>query len=68
MNIFLEQLKSKDTEDVEANAEILAEIIKGFAVSFNLDLSKIIELISDKDGSLNMEQVRTMLYKMSIQE
>ena len=45
VGLFLDQLKSTDEVDVECNAEILAEIIKSFAVTFSLDVAEIIEII-----------------------
>jgi len=47
--------------DVECNAEILAEIIKSFAVTFSLEISDIAEIISQQKGALNMEEIRVEL-------
>jgi len=61
VDIFLNQLESKEEVDVECNAEILAEIIKSFAVTFSLDISDIVEMISKQKGPLNMEEIRVQL-------
>ena len=63
--MFLDQLKSTESDDVEANAEILAEIIKSFAVTFSLEIPEIIDIISSKGGALNMEDIRSMLLEKS---
>lgn len=58
---FLGQLDSTNDQDVECNAEILAEIIKSFAVTFSLEISDIVKIIEESGGPLNMENIRTML-------
>lgn len=61
VDLFLDQLQSKEEMDVECNAEILAEIIKSFAVTFSLEISEIVEMISNQKGALNMEEIRMQL-------
>ena len=63
VNTFLGQLESKEDKDVECNAEILAEIIKSFAVTFSLDISEIVKIISKTKGKLNMNNIRAELFK-----
>ena len=63
MGLFLEQLGSTEEQDVECNAEILAEIIKSFAVTFSLDVSDIVGIIAKTKGKLNMESIRSELFK-----
>lgn len=58
MDQFLEQLKSKREEDVEINAHILAEIMKSFSITFDVDNQKIANLISSEDGTVNIEEMR----------
>lgn len=58
---FLGQLVSTEDQDVECNAEILAEIIKSFAVTFSLEISDIVQIIEESGGPLNMEDIRTLL-------
>lgn len=55
---FLEQLKSKRNEDIEINAHILAEIMKSFSITFDVDTEKISNLITEEDGHLNIEEMR----------
>lgn len=55
---FLEQLKSKRDEDIEVNAHILAEIMKSFSITFDVDTGKIANLISEEDGNVNIEEMR----------
>jgi hypothetical protein len=55
---FLEQLKSKRDEDIEINAHILAEIMKSFSITFDVDTEKISNLISEEEGQLNIEDMR----------
>lgn len=61
VGIFLEQLDSKEDKDIECNAEILAEIIKSFAVTFSLEISDIVQIIEESGGPLNMEEIRSKL-------
>ena len=65
VDIFLGQLKSTDETDVECNAEILAEIIKSFAVTFSLEISQIVEIVEKSGGSLNMEEIRSKLMNLA---
>lgn len=58
MDGFLEQLKSKRDEDIEINAHILAEIMKSFSITFDVDTEKISNLISEEEGQLNIEDMR----------
>jgi hypothetical protein len=46
---------------VECNAEILAEIIKSFAMTFSVDIENIVEIIQKTEGALNMENIRAQL-------
>lgn len=55
---FLEQLKSKRDEDIEVNAHILAEIMKSFSITFDVDTERIANLISEEGGSVNIEEMR----------
>lgn len=62
---FLGQLESTEPGDVECNAEILAEIIKSFAVTFSVDIDDIVGIIQKTEGPLNMEAIRTQLLQKS---
>lgn len=46
---------------MECNAEILAEIIKSFAMTFSVDIENIVEIIQKTEGALNMENIRAQL-------
>lgn len=61
VDIFLTQLESTEDKDIECNAEILAEIIKSFAVTFSLEISDIVTIIEESGGPLNMEEIRSKL-------
>ena len=61
MGLFLDQLKSKEQGDVECNAEILAEIIKSFASTYDVSVDDIVDMVQKTDGPLNMEDIRTQL-------
>lgn len=58
METFLDQLKSRREEDIEVNAHILAEIMKSFSITFDVDTEKIANLISEEPGSVNIEEMR----------
>lgn len=58
---FIEQLKSKQESDVETNAQILAEIIKNFSLTFGASNEDILEVIKRQDGNLNVEDIRREL-------
>lgn len=58
---FLSQLESTQQGDVECNAEILAEIIKSFAMTFNVEIDDIVDIIQKTEGPLNMENIRAQL-------
>jgi len=62
---FLSQLESKESGDVECNAEILAEILKSFAMTFSVDIEDIVEIIQKTEGALNMETIRAQLHHKS---
>ena len=65
LDVFLEQLKSQNDQDVECNAEILAEIIKSFAVTFSLEIQDIVKLINQHgENDLNMEDIRVKLFNL----
>jgi hypothetical protein len=55
---FLNQLESTEQGDIECNAEILAEIIKSFAMTFQVDIEDIVEIIQKTEGPLNVENIR----------
>lgn len=61
----MDQLESTEPGDVECNAEILAEIIKSFAVTFSVDIDDIVNIIQKTEGPLNMEAIRTQLLQKS---
>lgn len=58
MDNFLDQLKSKREEDLEINAHVLAEIMKSFSVTFDVDNEKIANLIAEENGEINIEDMR----------
>jgi hypothetical protein len=60
---FMRQLKSRDPEDVKSNAEILAEILKSFSISFNVDVEQILEIMNEqRGGRVNLQQIRNTLF------
>lgn len=62
---FKYRLKSKKPQDVKANAEILAEILKNFSFSFGLDVEEILKVMEgEKDGEVNLQSVRNKLFKL----
>lgn len=62
MRIFKNQLKSKKPEDVKANAELLAEILKNFSFSFNVGIEEIVQMVKKEKGSINLQNVRNTLF------
>lgn len=62
---FLSQLESTEQGDVECNAEILAEIIKSFAVTFSVEIDDIVDIIQSTKGPLNIEVIRAQLLAKS---
>lgn len=59
---FMQQLRSRDPEDIRANAELLTEIIKSFSLSFNVDVKHIMDQLASQRGMLNMAKVRSRLF------
>lgn len=60
---FLDQLNSKSEPDVEVNAQILADLIRSFSLTFGVDTEEIALLISQSktDNGINLEEVRRKL-------
>jgi len=61
VDTFLQQLKSSKEEDVEVNAQVLAEIMKNFSTTFGVGTDKISNLVSQEDSSINVEELRKKL-------
>lgn len=59
IEMFLHQLSSEAPNDVNANAEILSEIVDNLALTFNLSTDNIVEIIKDCEGKVNVENVRS---------
>lgn len=59
----MDQLKSKQPEHVKSNAGILADILKSFSISFNVEIDEILEIMSKQKGSINLQKVRNQLFK-----
>lgn len=65
VNGFLEQLKSRTEEDIEVNAQILAEIMKSFSLTFGVGSEKIASLISEEEGGINVEEIRKKILSIA---
>lgn len=59
---FMEQLRSRDPEDIRANAMLLSEIIKSFSISFDVDVKDIIGQLSKQRGLVNIGKMRNNLF------
>jgi len=60
---FMVQLNSRDPEDIKSNAEILAEILKSFSISFNVDVEHILEIMNnERGGKVNLQKIRNTLF------
>lgn len=57
------QLGSKKKEDIVSNAKLLAEILKNFSFSFNIDVYEILELVKEEKGPVNLQVIRNKLFK-----
>lgn len=60
---FLDQLKSKNDEDIESNAHVLADIMKSFSLTFGVGPEKIANIIAEEDGGINVEEMRKKILK-----
>ena len=60
---FLQRLKSRDPEDIRDNAEILAQILKSFSMSFGVDIEEIIRIMDKQRGAVNLQRVRNKLFE-----
>lgn len=61
IEMFLHQLSSELMADVQANSEILSEIVDNFALTFNLNTDDVVEVIKSFNGPINIEKVRSIL-------
>lgn len=55
---FISQLRSKNQSDVEANAHVLAEIVRSFSLTFGVGPDTIASMISQEEGGVNIEEIR----------
>lgn len=57
---FMKDLNSKDPQCVKDNARVLCELLKSFAVSFNMEVEDILEISTKKmkRGGLSLKQIR----------
>lgn len=58
---FLGHLESKKEDDVQSNAQILAEIIKNFSLTFSVSHQDIMKVINQERDGLNVESIRKKL-------
>lgn len=65
MDSFLGHLDSKRDSDVEENAQLLAEIIKNFSLTFNVSQQDIMNVISQEHDGLNVETIRQKLLALA---
>ena len=61
---FLGSLKSKSNADVKKNAEVLAEVVKGFSSSYGVELSDVMTLLAKEKDGVNCARVRSQLENM----
>lgn len=62
---FLGHLNSKNDPDIEDNAQILADIIKSFSLTFNLTSQDIMKVINQEKDGLNVENIRQKLLALA---
>ncbi len=60
---FLEQLRSKQDDDIESNAHVLADIMKSFSLTFGVGPEKIANIIAEEEGNINVEDMRKKILK-----
>ena len=58
-------LESKTEEDVLSNAQILAEIIKNFSLTFSVSHQDIMNVINHEKDGLNVESIRKKLLALA---
>ena len=58
-------LESKTEEDVLSNAQILAEIIKNFSLTFSVSHQDIMKVINHEKDGLNVESIRKKLLALA---
>ena len=61
VEMFLHQLGSEAPADVDANAEILSEIVDNLALTFNLSTDDIVGVIKNMPNRVNIDTVRANL-------
>jgi len=61
---FLGGLNSKTGADVKKNAEVLAEVVKGFSSSYGVELSDVMTLLAKEKNGVNCASVRSQLERM----
>lgn len=61
---FLGGLNSKSGADVKKNAEVLAEVVKGFSSSYGVELSDVMTLLAKEKDGVNCARVRSQLERM----
>jgi hypothetical protein len=64
VNTFLTGLNSKSNADVKKNAEVLAEVVKGFSSSYGVELSDVMTLLAKEKDGVNCARVRSQLERM----
>merc|ERR1711935_150422 len=64
VNSFLGGLNSKKNDDVKKNAEVLAEVVKGFSSSYGVELSDVMTLLAKEKDGVNCARVRSQLERM----
>lgn len=61
---FLGGLNSKSNADVKKNAEVLAEVVKGFSSSYGVELSDVMTLLAKEKDGVDCARVRSQLERM----
>ena len=64
VNKFLGGLASKNKDDIKQNAQVLAEIVKGFSSSYGVELSDVMTILKLQKNGVNCADVRDKLNDM----
>jgi hypothetical protein len=64
INTFLTGLNSNTGAQVKRNAEVLAEVVKGFSSSYGVELSDVMTLLAKEQNGVNCARVRSQLERM----
>jgi hypothetical protein len=64
INTFLTGLNSNSGAQVKRNAEVLAEVVKGFSSSYGVELSDVMTLLAKEQHGVNCARVRSQLERM----